>query len=544
MRSSGKCVADVVEAVRQLGFHIVGQMPSGRIRLTGPLRTSISTHECEFDIDPEFYELPKVRLIEIPQQFRPVAPHISSEGALCYLAKGSVVLDIFDPVGQTLACLKRAEVVLEKLLKNELVEDLEEEFFAYWDGPLCLVDIQQPAMGRHQTMVVKPSDVGIPVVSDDLKRTTKKLKALGWEPARETVITYRIRTTAKPYPHQGVWPPTTVSEVLAWQSLLDRRCRVKIQQRICEAARTSANGALMLIESPILTYGFAVLFEREKKDHRTSRQPLKTTAIFEMKVVPVSIIRIDDRYMAQRNAPGQATLAGKRIAVIGCGTVGGYLADLLVKAGAGTLGGQLTLVDFDRLMPQNIGRHRLGFPSLFENKAKALAEELRRNAPGADVRGLPVTVQLAELGAIDLLVDATGEESLGHWLSAKHGRASVAMLSVWIEGPGIAIRGLLREGREGACCRCLSNHTRKGQYSAVVGDMPVIFAGQGCEGLYVPFPATVSIQAASLGVEMTLAWANNDFSPALRTKVLDRRYELKTPDCDPDRHIDCPACGI
>ena len=82
--------------------------------------------------------------------------------------------------------------------------------------------------------------------------------------------------------------------------------------------------------------------------------------------------------MAQRNVPDMQTLSGKRLVIIGCGTIGGYLAEMLVKAGAGTAGGQLTLVDFDSLYPQNIGRHRLGFPNLFSNKATGMVEELQR----------------------------------------------------------------------------------------------------------------------------------------------------------------------
>ena len=87
---------------------------------------------------------------------------------------------------------------------------------------------------------------------------------------------------------------------------------------------------------------------------------------FGLKVMPVSVIRIDDRYLAQRNIPKSKTLAGKKIALVGCGTIGGYLSDMLVKAGAGTCGGQLTLVDFDGLLPQNIGRHRLGLSAPVE----------------------------------------------------------------------------------------------------------------------------------------------------------------------------------
>jgi molybdopterin/thiamine biosynthesis adenylyltransferase len=540
MKNAGAKVTEVVDAFRQRGFEFIGRADSGWLKLRGPLKTSTKSHACEIQLDPQFFELPLVRLLELPANLPRVTPHLGSGGHLCYIAKGTVVLDIFDPVGQTLACLQRAEEILDRVLKGELVEDLEEEFYAYWNGPLCIVDVQDQRLGRQETLVIKPGGNFTVVVTDDETRTTRKLKSLGWEATDYTMLTHRVRSSAKPRPHTTTWPPTTVKDILVWQGLLDPRCRKKIEARIEEARATAAKGALVLVESPLMTYGFVVFFDRKPYRKGMRRQP--RASIYALGVTPVSVVRIDDRYMAQRNVPGMQTLAGKRLVVVGCGTIGGYLAEMLIKAGAGTSGGQLTLVDFDNLYPQNIGRHRLGFPNLFSNKAIGLADELQRLAPGADIRALPVNVQKAQLGKVELLIDATGEESLGHWLCERYLPAT-PMLSVWVEGPGTAIRALLRTKKTGACYRCLCDANRKGQFTTVVGAMPTLMAGQGCEGLYVPFPASVSVQAASLGGEMVLAWANNTVSPSLRTKLLDTHYQLATPDCDPPRMEECPACA-
>jgi molybdopterin/thiamine biosynthesis adenylyltransferase len=506
------------------------------------LRASATSHACEIQLDPQFFELPRVRLLKLPESLSRVTPHLSIGGHLCYIANGTVVLDIFDPVGQSLACLKRAEEVFDKISQGELVEDLEEEFYAYWNGPLCLIDIQDQRLGRQDTVVIKPGREFTAIVTDDQVRTNKKLKSLGWQTTDYTMLTYRVRTSAKPRPHTTTWPPMTVKDILVWQGLLDSRCRKKIEARIGQGLATAAKGALVLVESPLMTYGFVVFFDRKPYQKGMRRQP--RASMYALKVTPVSVARIDDRYMAQRNIPGMQTLAGKHLVVVGCGTIGGFLAEMLVKAGAGTSGGQLTLVDFDSLYPQNIGRHRLGFPNLFANKATGMADELKRLAPGADVRPLPVNVREAQLGdKIDLLIDATGEESLGHWLCERH-LPTTQMLSVWVEGPGTAVRALLRVQNIGACYRCLCVANRKGLFQSVVGAVPTLMAGQGCEGLYVPFPATVSVQAASLGAEMVLAWANDAVSPSLRTRLVDANYQLATADCDPPRMKDCPACPL
>ena len=541
--NSAAVVADVIEAFKQRGFEFVGKTIDGWFRLQGQLTPPQADKgcPCEVQLDPTFFDLPRIRLLELPPELPAAVPHLGAGGGLCYLAKGTVVLDIYDPVGQSLACLLRAGVVLGQILKGEMVEDLTEEFFAYWDGWLCFVDIQGEDLGRQNCIVAQANGNPLWFITDNEDRTTKKLKSLGYQVTNETVLTYRIKTSAQPRPLTSHWPPETVGDILAWQSTLDPRCRRKIHERIKEGERKKANGVLIIIESPLMTYGFAVLYERQCQVQK-GKLAGRRDSCYGLKVTPVSLVRIDDRYLAQRNMPKSKTLAGKNLAIVGCGTIGGYLSDMLVKAGAGTCGGKLTLVDFDYLLPQNIGRHRLGFPDLLSNKAEALAKELKRSAPGAEIRALPVDVRQAQLGELDLLVDATGEESLGHWLCS-HYPLPTPMVSVWIEGPGTAVRALLKTNASGACFRCLWHSDKRGELHSTLDPLPAVLAGHGCEGLYVPFPASVSVHSASLGAEMVLDWVNDVYSPALRTRLIDREQQLATPDCDPLRDQECPVCS-
>ena len=151
------------------------------------------------------------------------------------------------------------------------------------------------------------------------------------------------------------------------------------------------------------------------------------------------------------------------------GTIGGFLAELLLKASAGLEGGELTLVDHDILFPQNIGRHRLGLNRALQNKAIGLKEELSAGAPTANVHAFPVMAEECDLSRFDLIINSTGEEALGHYLTRSFARGGtfLPMLTVWVEGPGIAVRGLLRDTVECACTRCLIDLHRVPQYPVV-----------------------------------------------------------------------------
>ncbi len=82
-----------------------------------------------------------------------------------------------------------------------------------------------------------------------------------------------------------------------------------------------------------------------------------------------------------RNTRERESLAGARVSVIGCGSFGSALADMLVRAGLG----HLTLIDPEDLAVENVGRHVLTAKDVGRAKVSALADHLREINPGLDV---------------------------------------------------------------------------------------------------------------------------------------------------------------
>lgn len=534
-------VSDVSEALRSRGFVYKGVAPDGRLQFRGSIDADGTAITCELGIDAELFELPTVTVLNVSEVVhQKITPHLSSGGDLCFVARGSVVLDIFDPVGQTLACLERAQVVLAGALRGEYVEDLEHEFAYYWDGPPCLLDIQD--MSARVEALVVPTEGGrlFGAVTDDRARTERKLSLLGMRASEASWSAFRVRTQARPRPDRGTWPPRTVGDFLQWQGRLDLGTKRYIEKKLQQALESGAVGAAVVVESPLVTYCIGV---RLWESISPPKQGAKTkTWLYSRALLTPSTTRIDDRFIAERNSPGMRTLAGKRIVLVGAGTIGGYLGDMLARAGAGTGGGELVVIDPDALLAENLGRHRLGFNYLFQPKATALCVELSGTVPGAKATPVLQDVKEVSLERADLLIDATGEEALGHWLCKN--RLLQPMLTVWVEGPGTAVRALLHTSRKGACFRCLCDANKRGELRVSTEATELLLAGNSCDGLYVPFGAHVSVQAASLAAEMVLAWCNDAAQPALRTRVLDQSISLATADCSPPVNEDCPACSM
>lgn len=533
-------LSEVLRHMIGWGFAKVDPQPNPSwLVMAGELTTATQgTVQCNVWIDRSFERSLQLWLTGAPKILPRLVPHLSPDGYLCYAAPGTEVIDIYDPVGQTRTSLLQATEVLEQILAGKMKEDLQEEFFVYWNGKYCFDDIARRSSGPLE--VLQLSDNKFYVLTDDVVRSRLKFARAG-----RTVMGFQTRvemitSSAAPRPLQKNWPPETVGHILDWQAELDDACRRKIRSKITAAYRDDLPNVLIVIEAQKTgySYGFLVydLQANRPQDQRSTDQSLP---IFSCPVELLSMVRLDDKYLSERNIPGQTTFSGKRIGVIGCGTIGGFLAEMLVKAGAGTGGGKLLLIDNDMLMPQNLGRHRLGFNHLFSEKAVALADELKVAMPCAKTIPFPSNAKDVNLAGLDLVIDATGEESLGHWLAKA---ASCPTMHVWIEGAGVAVRTLIKHCPEQSCYRCLTADNRQGRLLSVVGGVTPIYAGQGCEGLYVPFPASVSIQAAALALDTALAWVAGKPWPSLSTRLTDPGYELATPDCSPLPDVECPAC--
>lgn len=491
--------------------------------------------------DDTFVDLPLIQLLDRPVGMPDIVPHVSPEGCICYAAKGTLTLNIFEPAGQLLACLDRAIEVVERAIKGEMAADLAEEFFAYWQGSPVFADIPLSKAGSAKAFLWRPASNGEPTLflTDNAERTRTKLSENVFSANARAVDVQVFSSNCSPGVRQENWPPKTVGEFLSWQGELDSDCARRVVQSLEKMMRAGRSYALSLIKSPTSWYGIFIDFDHTRRTGSLAQRLNYRPALLGCSIWPLSIIRIDDDYLASRNVPGKKTLVGLRIALVGCGTIGGYLADLLVRAGAGLKDGVLTLIDPENFYPGNLGRHRLGMSAISKSKANALADELQRVIPSARVEPCPEDVRrVTNLRDFDLVIDATGEEALSqHLNNVLRQECFVPMVFCWIAGAGNSVHALIRDTPDAACYKCLSDReTRDGQ---VAGNPEL--AGFGCESLYVPFSASVSVSAAALALDAVLDWVNGEIPPKYRVRTLKGPHFIQ--EADPEKSQCCPSCG-
>ena len=152
-----------------------------------------------------------------------------------------------------------------------------------------------------------------------------------------------------------------------------------------------------------------------------------------------------------RNSPAlsereQAILAGKTVAVIGCGGLGGHLTELLARVGVGSI----RCVDGDVFEESNLNRQLLAaMDTLGASKAKAAAERVTAIDPAVRVTAHPVFLTRDNarelLTGCDAVLDALDSIEARRILSEACTELGIPLvygaISGWVAQAGVSMPG-------------------------------------------------------------------------------------------------------
>ncbi|MDP8175229.1 ThiF family adenylyltransferase [Phocoenobacter skyensis] len=293
----------------------------------------------------------------------------------------------------------------------------------------------------------------------------------------------------------------------------------------------------------------------EKSLNHSQNQKLKDKIIHF-----VDIQMLDFKKSILRNLPDKHSqgLLKKKVLLVGLGAIGGYMAESLVKLGAG-IESNFVLIDRDCFEADNVGRHLLGFEYCGKPKTLAVMEYLQNKSffqlEKIRIESKNVSsfdIKYFTKHNFDLIIDATGsievQEYLNETLQELPKKERPILQHLWIYGNGECVQGLWIDPKvqvtKGGCISCLGSSSEGlYQYFLPIEDISPEQRMGVCSA-FTPYAVSGGMMAASLGINMILEW--------LQTNQVTKNYQTRYSSINHGKKIDdmrlfankqCLFCG-
>ncbi|MFC1764798.1 ThiF family adenylyltransferase [Planctomycetota bacterium] len=365
-------------------------------------------------------EPPKARVLDAGELFL-INPHIDRDGYLCVIPDSSSI-DSSDSVG----VFKEVVNSVGEILEGTTPADFQDEFTSYWsrtfddDATECIV-IDSPEIFPNVFDVV---------IRDKLICASASSESLNlWLANKFAECKDKIKTVK-----QGtlLWLdaplvpdeyPNTLNDLVelvrrkdpngAYEQVKNHILHGSDPGLVLIVQKTDCGYALGAVRYWALNLGKDTSLLNGFRKGKAPQSLIMSRAKGKLKTSPVlkcPVKRVDHTWVHARGGDG-SDYQQKTILCIGCGSLGGYIAHFLSRAGVG----KLLLLDNDKLEWANFGRHILGAEQVHQSKAEALGTMLKTQMPHLNVLSIPedwrsaLKKNEALFGGIDLIIATTGD---------------------------------------------------------------------------------------------------------------------------------------
>ncbi|MFY0311300.1 ThiF family adenylyltransferase [Leisingera sp. D0M16] len=543
----------VRDSLSALGFYPVavsewdafhGKVKIGRVEVSLELRFR----------DYEFLEPPKVYVLDTTTLPKSLSGHVLTDGSLCYADRATLLLDRYQPDRSAASVVELAKKTLYTLLHGNPTPEVMAELAAYWGGAQYVL-IDAPKSLKTATLGV--IDFGrnhslLAAAGNELRLKKWASKAGGKASAFSSYPVIHCDVPLNRF--EG---DLTFGGALRWVA-----AHMDDPSHLRDLVRPKKKDLKpgLLVSGPNAIIGFRAKEPAIIK--RAKQGGFRPASILELWFQHEESIEIDRfsfdlcsmEEVSARNLNRAAPLAGKKVALIGCGTIGGYLARALVQLGAGQAE-RFLIIDDDILKPENTGRHLLGARFLYRPKSSSLAELLETDFPSVSVTAISgnATTQFERLSAYDIVVDATGDQQFSDAINAhaiqaqRDGSPFPPILFTMIFGNGLAAQSYLARWIEGgACYRCLRpKFDGRWRYGPIKQNGPETqTAVRPCsQGAFTPFSVAASHACAALATQHVSDYFEKGYTGDLRTVRVAYEGTSDVPRRNVKAIESCPACG-
>lgn len=453
----------------------------------------------------------------------PYIPHIDNKGKLClYDLEGSIIEK--NLLGILNQCILRAQSIIEEGISKENWNDFLEEFDSYI---LCL-----PEWKRVKAVIpnLESSKKISYCPTKEIKKQRRKNESYSQYLKRTEVNDYFASIDTNDFKEWGynnsiknglylyseakdiIYPPK-IDNPISVEYLNVIFESVKITSDIRKVIRKSKEELFTIFEVKQpngISNTFGVIIKAPCFNMDSTLELIEKTEI-----IPLYVERLDERSLLNRTSFDENILSNKEYLLIGCGSIGGYVFNNLIKSGCKNV----TLIDHDKLGSENIYRHLLGRDYIGDYKVEALRKFGEKSLPGLEIKTVAEKIQDAiddcgiDFNDYDYVIAATGNAIVNMWINdyINTNRINTPVFYIWNETLDIGSHVAVIQFDKAGCYECIFKRDEiLGLYDSTSYCKPgqnVTKNVSGCSGTFIPYGSLISIQSSILFINLLKKFA-------------------------------------
>ena len=188
---------------------------------------------------------------------------------------------------------------------------------------------------------------------------------------------------------------------------------------------------------------------------------------------------------------GDGNMIDKKVSILGCGSLGGYIAQALTELGVN----DFKLVDAENLRKENIARHICGMDFVDMNKSEAIKIKLTNHYIGLRIETYPnniyslTTNNIEELSDRDIQFVAVGDMALESYIIDKYNKGELKgkIVIVWVEPYALGGHAIILNKQQDNIEQCIYDENWKLKNRILENPEKYTKKEAGCQNTFVQY---------------------------------------------------------
>lgn len=188
---------------------------------------------------------------------------------------------------------------------------------------------------------------------------------------------------------------------------------------------------------------------------------------------------------------GDGNMIDKKVSILGCGSLGGYIAQALTELGVN----DFKLVDAENLRKENITRHICGMDFVDMNKSDAIKIKLTNHYIGLRIETYPnniyslTTNNIEELSDRDIQFVAVGDMALESYIIDKYNKGELKgkIVIVWVEPYALGGHAIILNKQQDNIEQCIYDENWKLKNRILENPEKYTKKEAGCQNTFVQY---------------------------------------------------------